>query len=107
MDLERHERKTIKRKKKAELKNAQEELFADLDEVNEQDVKLSRANQEDAQREELRKALDKISKNESKAATGEDSYARTIGEDIFNDEDVVDAFGNKNVKRYDDDEQIG
>lgn len=43
MDLERHERKTIKGKKKAELKNAQAELFADLDEVNELDSKLTAA----------------------------------------------------------------
>jgi len=101
MDLERHERKTIKNAKKAQLTNAQEELFADLDEVNEQDKVLSKANHEAASREELRQAIDKINKTESKDGTGAESYAKTIGEDIFNDEDVVDAFGNKNVKRYD------
>jgi hypothetical protein len=41
MDLERHERKTIKNKKKTELRNAQEQLFADLDEVNQLDAQLS------------------------------------------------------------------
>ena len=66
MDLERHERKTIKRAKKAQLRDAQEELFADLDEVNEQDAQLSKANQEDAKREELREALDKVAKKEAK-----------------------------------------
>ena len=34
MVVERHERKTIKNKKKQELNAAQDELFADLDEVN-------------------------------------------------------------------------
>lgn len=62
MDLERHERKTIKNKKKSELKNAQEQLFADLDEVNQLDAELSQKNQEDSQREELQKALEKLAK---------------------------------------------
>lgn len=45
--------------------------------------------------------MDKIAKEDSKDLTGKDSYAKTIGEDIFGAEDVVDAFGNKNAKRYD------
>ena len=41
MTVERHERKTIKNKKKAELNAAQDQLFADLDEVNQLDEKLT------------------------------------------------------------------
>ena len=41
MNVERHKRKTIGDDKKSMLKNAQNDLFADLDEVNELDKKLA------------------------------------------------------------------
>jgi len=40
MNLERHQRKTIAGMKESELEKAKEDLFKDLDEVNELDQKL-------------------------------------------------------------------
>ena len=46
MKVEGHERKHIKNSKKEQLKKAEEELFADLDEVKELDAKLSKDKRE-------------------------------------------------------------
>lgn len=106
MYLERHQRKDIKDKKKRELKNAQEELFADLDEVNENDIKLRQQNKDDAQRNELREALGKLA-DEAETLSKEQQYTKTIGQDIFTSEDIVDAKGDKNFTTYKADEKIG
>jgi hypothetical protein len=42
MGLEKHQRKTIKNMKKDELKKYQDDLFDDLEEVNETDQKLAK-----------------------------------------------------------------
>ena len=40
MELERHQRKTIKHSMKAQLETAKDDLFKDLEEVNQADAKL-------------------------------------------------------------------
>ena len=47
MDLERHQRKTIKKQKKAELERAKDDLFADLEDVNEMDSKLQKQSEKE------------------------------------------------------------
>jgi len=46
--------------------------------VNEQDSKLTQAHQEDAQKTELRKALDRIAKSGPTDVADPDQYAKTI-----------------------------
>ena len=41
MNVEKHERKSIKKAKKQQLESAKDDLFADLDQVNELDQKLA------------------------------------------------------------------
>ena len=42
MNLEKHQRKTIKKAKQGQLDDAKADLFEDLDQVNELDKKLAR-----------------------------------------------------------------
>jgi hypothetical protein len=103
MTVERHERRVIKNKKKAELNAAQDTLFADLDEVNLLDSKLthqgaSAAAEFERKKKEALQEIENAEKNEKK----ENQFKMGQGEDIFN---VTDC--DENVKSYQAGEKIG
>ena len=111
MQVEKHERKTIKHAKAAELGKARDELFADLDEVNELDSKLLQQGRDEntsARTLEQRKkdVLDEMHALD-KAEEKRKNYGKTRGEDIFTAEDVQRLDGDENVTKYKADEQIG
>lgn len=102
MALEKHQRKTIKHKKKAELEAAKDDLFNDLDEVNELDKKLLRGEVPQSAARSQAGAAD-MSKQRMQA-----DYHKVASEDIFGDDDCAnhDSESTK-VTKYAEDEQIG
>jgi hypothetical protein len=84
MALEKHQRKTIKHKKKAELEAAKDDLFEDLDEVNERDQQLLRGEvpAETTAQAQMRGGDADVQRQRRQ-------YSKVTGEDIFGDEDCA------------------
>lgn len=98
MALEKHQRKTIKHKKTAELEAAKDDLFQDLEEVNERDQRLLRKQAVETSKDRIRGDPDlERQRNDYKAAAGED---------IFGDEDCTNQ-DEISVRKYKPDEPIG
>ena len=112
MAVEKHQRKTIKKAKKAELNAREDEIFADLDEVNQRDTQLKdiAARNITSYEDKKKAALDKIKFNEEQEKARE-NYKLSKGEDIFGDEDVQAVFKSKPstaaTSTYKEGEQIG
>lgn len=99
--VDAHQRNTIEKMKKTELRRAQDELLGDLEEVNALDRKLAGIGQA---------ATSKPAVNEpATGSIGEPQRYPKMNndEDIFGAADVQDMEGNKNYTVYGDDEEIG
>lgn len=101
MSVERHQRKHIKNEKQNQLERAKDDLFADLDAVNEMDARLTQVGRSQMNSHgQAPSGLETETAEQIRA-----NYIKGKGEDIFGDEDCTNQ--GDLAQKYQPGEQIG